>query len=257
MPIAASDIKFRLATTSGSSGNSTAQGTANNSLGKYMSTTDLVDDTLLNLFDAISGDENQALTVDYRCLFLYNSHASLTWQSPFVWLSGRRCTAVGSTDVITSAAHGFTDTTMLRVDADYTSDAIPSGLTNSTTYYAVSSTTNTFKLASVVSGSPVDIGDSSGFHTRRYGITTVAIGIDGTAASLAGASGVQAVTIATELIAPSGVSFSSPTTKATGLALSSLTTGQVRAVWIRRTATNSTAKDVDGAVLGASGDTSE
>jgi hypothetical protein len=257
MPIISSDIKLRLSTTSGAAGNSTSQGDPNASLGKYLSTTDLVDDTLNNLFDNISGDENAALTVDYRCLFIYNSHGSLTYLSPKVWISGRRSTSVGSTDVITSASHGFTDTTMVRVEAEYNTDVIPSGLNDTTTYYVISSTTDTFKLSATLNGSSVDIGDSSGFSVRRYGITTVAIGLDTNAASANGASPAQALTIANELTAPAGVSFSSPTTKAAGLSLSDLVSGNCRAIWIRRTATASAAKDLDGMTVGISGDTGE
>lgn len=257
MPIVSADIEFRLSTTAGSAGDSTAQADPNASLGKYVSTTELVDDTLSNLFDPISGDENAALTVDYRCLFVYNAHATLSWQSPKVWLSGRRCTAVGATDVITSVGHGFNDTTTVRVEAEYGTDEIPSGLDNATTYYVRDAAADTFKLEASVGGGAIDLGDSAGFHARRYGITTVAIGVDGTAASPVGDTDPQAVEIATEADAPSGVSFSAPTTKAAGLSLGTLAAGEVRAVWVRRTATNSAAKDNDGAVLGTAGDTSE
>jgi hypothetical protein len=54
MPIATSDIKIKLSTKSGSAGNSTAQGNVNNSLGKYISTTELVDNSLNNLYDDIT-----------------------------------------------------------------------------------------------------------------------------------------------------------------------------------------------------------
>ncbi len=87
MAIVASDIKYRLSIKTGSAGNANAQADPNASLGKYISTTDITDNTLNNLFDNISGDENAASTVDYRCIFVYNSHGSLTWQSPKVWLS--------------------------------------------------------------------------------------------------------------------------------------------------------------------------
>lgn len=87
MPIISSDIKFKLSIKTGSAGNSSAQSNVNNSLGKYISTTEITDNTLNNLFDDISGDENAASTVDYRCIFIHNSHASLTLQSPVIWLS--------------------------------------------------------------------------------------------------------------------------------------------------------------------------
>jgi hypothetical protein len=255
MPIVASDLKFRLATTSGSAGNSTAQGNPNNSLGKYISTTDLTDNTLNNLFDDVSGDENAAGTVDYRCLFVYNSHGSLTWQSPKIWLSGRRATATGSSDTVTSNAHGFADGDSVRVEAELNTDAIPSGLTNSTTYFVINSAANTFKLAATAGGSAIDIGDSTGFAVRAFGHTTVALGIDTTAASAVGSASAQALTIADENTAPAGVSFSSPTTKATGLSLGNLPNGQCRAVWVKRTPLNNGARNNDMGVVGTSGDT--
>ena len=98
MPIVSSDIVFRLSTTAGSAGNTTA-GTPNGSLGKYVSTTTITDATLNNLFDDISGDENAASTVDYRCVFVFNNHASLVLQSPVLWISaevaGGANTAIG------------------------------------------------------------------------------------------------------------------------------------------------------------------
>lgn len=86
MPIVSSDILFKLSVTTGSAGNTTAQGNVNNSLGKYISTTQLTDNILNNLFDDISGAENAASTVDYRCIFIHNSHASLNMLSTVIWL---------------------------------------------------------------------------------------------------------------------------------------------------------------------------
>lgn len=178
MAIVSADIKMRLSTTAGAAGNTLAQADPNASLGKYISTTDLVDNTLNNLYDNISGDENAASTVDYRCLFIYNSHGSLTLQTPKVWLSAE------------------------------------------------------------VSGG-----------------ASVAIGLDTNAASAVGAAPAQALTIVNETTAPAGVSFSSPTDKASGLSLGDLDAGECRAIWVRRTAANSAALNSDGATIMIQGDT--
>lgn len=82
-----------------------------------------------------------------------------------------------------------------------------------------------------------------------------AIGVDPTAASAVGSSSAQAVQIANKDTAPAGVVFSSPTTKATAVVLGDLGPGQVRAVWIRRTATNSAAQNNDGVTIRVEGDT--
>ena len=85
MPITSTDLLLKYSVTSGTAGNQGA-GTAAGSLGKYISTTQITDNTLNNLFDNISGDENANSVVDYRCIFVHNAHASLTWQAPVVWL---------------------------------------------------------------------------------------------------------------------------------------------------------------------------
>lgn len=181
MSIVAADLKVRLSVTTGAAGNSTAQGNVNNSLGKYISTTDVTDAALNNLFDDISGDENAASTVDYRGVFVYNSHGSLNWLTPVMWLSAE--TAGGA---------------------------------------------------------------------------NAAVGWDTTAPSAVGAAPAQGLTIANETTAPAGVSFSSPTTKASGLALSGATDlnfGNVKQYWVRRTATNSVALANDSVTVRVEGDT--
>lgn len=87
MAIAAGDIKFKLSIKTGAAGNSAAQTNVNESLGKYISTTEITDATLNNLFDDVSGDENAANDVEYRCIFVHNAHASLTWTDVVAWLS--------------------------------------------------------------------------------------------------------------------------------------------------------------------------
>ncbi len=87
MAITATDILFKLSISSGTAGNQNAQGNPYASLGKYISTTQITDATLNNLFDDVSGDENAASESEYRCIFVHNAHATLTWQSVVVWLS--------------------------------------------------------------------------------------------------------------------------------------------------------------------------
>lgn len=177
MAIVAADIKIRHSVLTGSAGNSVA-GTAAGSLGKYISTTDITDATLSNLFDTISGAENAASEAEYRCIFVYNSHATLTWQNVVVW------------------------------------------------------------LASETAGGAV-----------------AAISVDTTAASAVANASAQAKQVADENTAPSTQTFTAPTTKATGLSIGDLTPGQVRALWIRRTAANTAALALDGVVIQFDGDT--
>ena len=178
MSIVAADIHTRLATTAGAAGNSTAPGAAGTSLGKYITNADLADNTLNNLFPDVTGAENAASNVDYQCQFIYNAHATLTWQSVVAWISAE--TASGS---------------------------------------------------------------------------SWAIGVDTTAASAVGSAGAQALTIANKNTAPAGVTFSSPTTQATGIAVGDIPNGQVKAIWIRRTSANTAAVAPDSATLSYAGDT--
>jgi hypothetical protein len=172
------DILYRLSTKSGSAGNSLSQGDPNASLGKYISLTDWSATALNNLFDNVSGSENAASDVEYRCIFVLNNHGSLTLQGPVAYIS-----------------------------------------------------------AEVAGG------------------CSVAIGVDTTAASLKGASSAQAVSAADESSAPAGISFSSPTTVATGLALGDIAAGYCKAIWVRRTAANTVAVDADGFTLTIAGGT--
>lgn len=87
------------------------------------------------------------------------------------------------------------------------------------------------------------------------GGASIAIGVDTTAASALGSATAQALTIANATTAPAGVTFTAPTTAATGIALGTIASGSVRAFWIRRTAANTAALSGDGMSLTCSGDT--
>lgn len=177
MPIVASDIQVRLSTKSGSAGDSTTS-TPAASLGKYVSTTVMA--TGANgLFDDISGDQNAASAIDYRCVFIANNHATLTLQNAKVWVDSQ-----------------------------------------------------------VAGGASVEIA------------------IDNIAPSNDNSASAQAAEIANETTAPTGVgAFSAPGTKAAGLALGDIGPNQVRAVWVKRSATNSAALANDGFTFGIAGDT--
>lgn len=178
MAIVASDIVLRLSVVTGAAGDSTAQGNVNNSLGKYVSTT-AMGTGANSLYDDISGAENTASTVDYRCFFVLNNHATLTMLATAVYLS-----------------------------------------------------------------------------SEVAGGASVAIALDNIAASAKGSASAQAAQIANETTAPTGVgTFSSPTTRAAGLLIGDLTPGQVKGVWVRRTAANSAALDADGVTFGIACDT--
>jgi hypothetical protein len=176
MAITAADIKFKFSVVA-AAGNTTV-GTAAGALGDQISTTEIPDATLHNLFDVVTGDENAASDVEYRCFFVHNDHATLTWVAPVVWLSAE--TAGGA---------------------------------------------------------------------------VAAIGLDPAGVTAKGLGSAQAATIANEGAAPAGVSFSAPTTKAGGLQIADIPAGSVAAIWVRRSAANTGALDLDGVTIRVEGDT--
>lgn len=178
MPISAADILFKFSVRTGTAGNQNV-GTPDGSLGRYISTTQITDATLHNLFDVVSGDENALSDVEYRCVFVHNAHATLTWLGVVVWQS-----------------------------------------------------------AEVAGGA------------------NAAISVDTTVASPIGQVAAQAKEVVDENTAPAAQIFAAPTTKATGLAIGDLLAGQCRAIWVRRSATNSAALNNDGLTIRIEGDTS-
>ncbi len=104
MAITATDVLFKFSV-SAAAGDTTA-GTAAGSLGDQISTTQITDASLHNLFDVISGDENAASDVEYRCYFVHNNHATLTWENVVCWLSAE--TAGGAVAAISVDTTGVT-----------------------------------------------------------------------------------------------------------------------------------------------------
>lgn len=91
--------------------------------------------------------------------------------------------------------------------------------------------------------------------SETAGGASIAIGVDPTATSARASASAQAVTVANESTAPTGVTFSSPTTKAAGLAVSDIPAGNVKGIWWRRTVAAATAAlNVDGCVVQVEGD---
>lgn len=79
MAITAADIVFRL---SGGAGNSSGDA----SLGGAISS-NVVSASLHQFFDRVSGADAAAGDIEYRCLYIRNSHATLTLYAATVWIS--------------------------------------------------------------------------------------------------------------------------------------------------------------------------
>lgn len=167
MPIISSDIKFYL---SGGAANSDA----NASLGGAISSTEIVDATLHNLFDVVGSAETASGDVEYRCMYVKNTHGTLTLQASTAFISSNTPSA----------------------DTD-----------------------------------------------AAIGLGTAAIGA-------------SEQTTATESAAPSGVSFSAPSTQPAGLSIGDLAPGEYKAIWVRRTVSAAaSAYSNDGVTIDVGGDT--
>jgi hypothetical protein len=176
MAITATDILYKFSV-SAAAGDTTA-GTAATSLGDQVSTTQITDATLHNLFDIVTGPENAASEAEYRCIFVHNNHATLTWENVVVWLSA-------------------------------------------------------------------EVG----------GGAVAAISVDTTGITAKGSGSAQAKTIANEDTAPTSQTFTSPTTKGTGIAIGNIPAGSVQGIWVRRTTANTGAVNNDGVTIRCEGDT--
>jgi len=86
MAITSSDIKIRL---SGGAANSNV----NLSLGGARSSTEVTDNTLNNIFDDVSGSESLPGDTEYRCVYLYNNHGTLTAQNVRIYISSNTTSA--------------------------------------------------------------------------------------------------------------------------------------------------------------------
>lgn len=113
MPIQSGEVLFKFSTKVGTTGN-TNTGSGLGSLGKWISTTQLQSGVLHDLFDVITGDENAASTVDYRCVFIHNNTVTsgLAMISPKVWMyseiSGYANTAIAADNIQPSSINSTT-----------------------------------------------------------------------------------------------------------------------------------------------------
>lgn len=86
MPIANTDLRVRYSTLADGGGNVNPQANVNLSLGRFISITDYINATKNNLFRDVTGDENAAGSIVYRCLFIANMHPTITWLDVKFWL---------------------------------------------------------------------------------------------------------------------------------------------------------------------------
>lgn len=167
MAITATDILFKFSVAA-AAGDTTA-GTAAGSLGDQISTTQITDATLHNLFDQISGDENAANDVEYRGFFVHNNHATLTWENVVAWLSAEvagGANAAISIDTTGVTAKGSASAQMKTIADESTAPA--------TQTFSSPTTKGT---ALVIGNIPA--GSVAGIWVRRTATNSAAVDSDG------------------------------------------------------------------------------
>lgn len=167
MPIATSDLLYKFSVAA-AAGNTTA-GTAAGSLGDQISTTQITDATLNNLFDDVTGDENAASEAEYRGIFIHNAHATLEWTSPVVWISGEvagGAVAALSVDTTAASAVGSASAQMKTIADENTAPA-------SQTFTAPTTKGTGLALGNIAAGFV------KGLWIRRTAANTAALNNDG------------------------------------------------------------------------------
>lgn len=175
MAIVSTDLLIKLSTTAGAAGNANTS-TPNASLGKYISTTQVVDATLNNLFDDVTGDENAANDVEYRCFFIHNNHATLSLQNAVVWItadvSGGANVGIG----VDPAAATVIGSTPAQAAVSTDENSAPSPTVTFTNYASGSAVDTKARGLSV---GTIAAGSCRAIWVRRTAANTAALNSDG------------------------------------------------------------------------------
>lgn len=128
MAVLASDVLVKLSIKTGSAGNAAAQPDPNASLGTWVSTTQLSGTALNNLFDDISGAENAASTVDYRVIFIHNSHATQTITNVGVYISAEVAGGASIALAVDNIAASAVNASTVQATTLATENSTPTGV---------------------------------------------------------------------------------------------------------------------------------
>lgn len=156
--IVSSDILFKLSAPGASTGN-TVSGTAGNSWGNYVSTTQLSNTPLDNLFTDITGAENAASQVDYACVFIHNNTSSsnsmlntVAWLPLSLFVTGGANVALAA-DTFGASAIGTSSQQAVKITANTNAPAGISGWVSPTnTAPSSPSYTNGIQLGTIAPG---------------------------------------------------------------------------------------------------------
>lgn len=179
--IISSEIKLKYSTSAGAAGNTTA-GAAATSLGKYVSTTEWAGGAANDLFDDISGAENAASTVDYRCIVVHNTNGANALQNAVVYLSAE--TAGGAS--IAVAADPTAASAVGSAAAQALTGASETAPGVGVTGLAFSSPTT---AGTGVALGSIPAGSVKAFWIRRTAANTAALSNDGVTIAVTGDTG--------------------------------------------------------------------
>lgn len=85
MPLTANDVLLKFSNSAATAGN-VSPGNGLGSLGGFISTSVCPDNVLDALFDDVTAGENAAANVDYKCLFVHNTNATLPMNNVSAYL---------------------------------------------------------------------------------------------------------------------------------------------------------------------------
>jgi hypothetical protein len=164
---------------SAAAGNTTASA-ASTSLGDQISTTAWAGGSVNDLFDNISGAENAASTVDYRCVFIHNSNAANPYESPAVYISAETAGGASITIAIDNIAASAIGAATAQAAAIGTETTAPTGV-------GTFSGPTTFATGLALTTLPV--GNCRAVWVKRTAANTAALTADGVTLAVQGDTG--------------------------------------------------------------------
>lgn len=173
------EILLKYSVRTGAAGNSTTSA-ASTSLGKYISTTPWAGGVANDLFDDISGAENAASTVDYRCIFVHNSNTANPLQNTVVYLSSETAGGASIAIAIDNVAASAIGSSAAQAAEIATETTTPSGVG------AFSSPTT---AGTGLSLGTLPTGQCRAFWIRRTAANTAALSADGVTVAVTGDTG--------------------------------------------------------------------
>lgn len=179
--IVPAEIVYRYSVKTGAAGNSVA-GTALGSLGTWISITPWAGGVANDLFDDITGAENAASAVDYRCVMIYNSNAANALQNAVAYISAEVAGGASAALAADSTATSALAASVAQALTAATETAPGAGVTG-LAYSAPTTAATGVALGSIPSGSV------KGLWIRRTAGNTAALSGDGVTVAVTGDTG--------------------------------------------------------------------